>query len=345
MTISTRLKIHVSNFEKHLKNASDFLVKCQIDEPYVQKGILQGSLCPWEIGVADTSGLTILEDFHNTLEAMWVWSYYTKVSNKQTYMPNIEMGWNYIVNNFERHIPPTEENKGLYDCSHVILCGSLYEKIFSDNTYHKWIEYAGNRLAHYLNLISSRPSYSDFWMESCFVWWMAACLGSAAQLQGNVEWLKTARIFVRHTVIEKEKPFTDVNREPRPIGGIGGHECYSCNASKALAILSCRPSEKVLKEIIAGKFLPSAPRKFVKRPVDENPWNANVAMALGKSYLFTSEDGFLEKYFSIMNALKKRDIENSSALARSEDFLVRESWVTFFYAYAYASVIQDVYRK
>jgi hypothetical protein len=345
MTTSARLKTHVSNFEKHLKNASDFLVKCQIAEPYVQKGILQGSLCPWEIGVADTSGLTILEDFHDTLEALWVWCYYTRVSNKQTYTPNIEMGWNYIVNNFERHIPPTDENKGLYDCSLVILSGSLYEDTFSNRTHHRWIEDAGNRLAHYLDSISSRTCYSDFWVESCFVWWMAVCLGSAAQLTSNQEWLRIARIFVRHTVIEKEKPFTYVDRESRPVGGIGDHECYSCNASKALAILSCRPSEKVLKETIVGKFLPLIPRGFVKRPVDENPWNANVAMALGKSYLMTGENAFLEEYFSIMDELKKRDIQNSSALPRCEDFSARESWVTFFYAYAYSSIIEDVYSK
>lgn len=344
-TVLARLKVHMSNFEGHLKSASDFLVKCQIAEPYVQKGLLKGSVCPWEIGIADTSGLTILEDFHDTLEAMWVWCYYTKVSNKQTYVPNIKMGWNYITSNFERHIPTTDENQGLYDCSHLVLCGSLYEEILLDKTYHRWIENAGNKLARYLNSISPRTGYSDFWMESCFVWWMAACLGSAAQLMRNEEWLRIARSFVRCTVIEKEKPFSNVEMEPRPIGGIGDHECFSCNANKALALLSCCLSEEILKDIIVGAFLPLTPRRFVKRPVDENPWNANVAMALGKSYLYTGEDKFLEKYFSIMDGLKKRDLQNSSALSRCENFGARESWVTFFYAYAYASVIQDIYRR
>lgn len=345
LDLRTSLKTHMTSLEQHLKHASDFLVKCQIAEPYVQRGILRGSVCPWEIGVADTSGLTILEDFHDTLEAMWVWSYYTRVSNKETYVPNIEMGWNYVVNNFERHIPKTEETKGLYDCSIAILCGSLYEETFSNKTYHKLIEGAGNRLAHYLNSMSSGTCHPDFWMTSCFVWWMSSCLGSAAQLMNKEEWLGIARDFVSHTVIEKDKPFTNVAREPRPIGGIGDHECFSCNANKALAILSCRPSEKVLRETIVGEFLPLTPSVFVKRQVEENAWNANVAAALGKCYLLTGENEFLRKYFSIMNELRNRDVQNSSALPRSEDFLARESWVTFFYAYAYASVIQDVYRK
>lgn len=333
------LERHVKDLERHFKNASDFLVKCQIVEPYVQKGILQGSVCPWEIGVADTAGFTILEDFHDTLEAMWIWCYYTGVSKKHTYKPNIDMGWNYVTTNFERHIPSTRENEGLYNCSHVILCGPLYEEIFLDNSYHKWIEDAGNRLARYLlNFGSLRKDYSDFWMESCFAWWMASCLGSAAQFLGNNEWLEVARTFVRRTIIEKKKPFSNVEKEPRHKGP-GDHECFSCNANKVLALLSCYPSDKVIEKMIVDKFLPLAPKKFVKRHVDENPWNANVAMALGKSYLLTGEDEFLQRYFSIMDELKRRDIQNSSALPRSEKFPVRESWVTFFYAYAYASVI------
>jgi hypothetical protein len=78
------------------------------------------------------------------------------------------------------------------------------------------------------------------------------------------------------------------------VGGPGDHECYSCNANKALAILCCCPSEKVLEETIVGKFLPLTPKRFVRRPVEENPWNASVAMALGKSYLLIGEAQFLE---------------------------------------------------
>lgn len=337
--IHTRLRKHVEDLEMYFKNASDFLVKCQIIDPYVQKGTLKGSVCPWEISVADTWGFTILEDFHDTLEAMWVWCYYTGVSRKDTYEPNIEMGWSYVTTNFERFIPPAKENEGLYNCSHVILCGSLYEKIFLDNSYHKWIEAAGNRLARYfLKIRSSKRDRSDFWMKSCFAWWMASCLASAAQSLGNNEWLEAAKTFVRRTIIEKEKPFSKVEKEPRHKGP-GNHECFSCNANKVLALLSCFPSEKVVKETLVHKFLPLTPKKFVKRHVDENPWNANVGAALGKSYLHTSKEEFLHSYFAIMDELNRRDVQNSLALPRSEKFPVRESWVTFFYAYAYAAVI------
>jgi len=85
------------------------------------------------------------------------------------------------------------------------------------------------------------------------------------------------------------------------------------------------------------KFLPLAPRQFIKRRADENPWNANVATALGKGYLSTGEEEFLRGYFAIMDELNAR--AKNSALSRSKKFPVKESWVTFFYAYAHAAVI------
>jgi len=331
--IQMSLRKHVENLDTFFKNASDFLVRCQIADPYVHEGTLKGAICPWEIGVADNQGLLILEDFHDTLEAIWVWCYYTKISGKNIYQPNIEMGWNYVSKNSERHIP-----ENTYDCSHLILCGSLYEKIFKDNTYYKLIETAGNGLAHYFKELARKKDCSDWMTESCWAWWMASCLGSVAESLRNNEWSEAAKNFVKRTVVEEEKPFCSVGNEPRHRGP-GDHECFSCNANKVLALMSCYPSE-ITRKIITDKFLPLAPKRFVRRKVDENAWNANVAMALGKSYLLTGEEKFLHSYFAIMNELRRRDIQNSSALPRSQNFPARESWVTFFYAYAYAAVIE-----
>lgn len=337
LEIGVRLEKHVDDLEKHFRDASDFLVKCQIIEPYVDRGILRGSVCPWEIGVADTHGFTILEDFHDTLEAMWVWCYYTEISGKDTYRQNIEMGWNYVDSNFERHIPPDKEDEGLYNCSHTILCGTLYEKVFRDNTYHELLETAGDRLACYLRRIGSEEESPDWTIESCWAWWMASCLGSVGQTLGKKKWLEAARTFVGRTVVEKEEPFCSIADEPRHRGP-GGHECFSCSANKVLALLHCCPPQTT-KEILLDRFLPVVPERFVNRHIDENAWNANVAMALGRRFLLTNQEEFLSSYFSIMDELKRRDLEKSSALPRSPEFAVRESWVTFFYAYAYVSAI------
>ena len=330
-----RLEEHLSNLENHFKKASDFLVKCQIAEPYICEGTLKGSVCPWEIGVADTHGLTILEDFHDTLEAIWVWTYYTKISNRNSYKRNIDMGWKYVTTNFERFIPFNRNTEGLYDCSQVLLAGSLYQTVFRDKRYYKWIKIAGERLVNYLLKVESPKGreYSD-------PWWMTHCLASAAALLDNDEWLEIAKKFVEKNILERKKRFYKIDREPKHRGP-GGHDFFSENANKALALLSTFSQEKAVKDVILNEFLPSLPGYFVKRHTDENVWNANLAAAIGKCYLFTGEERFLHHYFIIMDELRSRDYQNSSALPRSENFPAKESWVTFFYAYAYASIVSD----
>ena len=51
---------------------------------------------------------------------------------------------------------------------------------------------------------------------------------------------------------------------------------------------------------------------------------------------------FLRCFFVIMNELARKDSENCAALPRSSSFGRKESWVTFFYARAYASVKRDL---
>lgn len=249
------------------------------------------------------------------------------------------MSWNYIIANIDRHIPANIEDEGLYNCSQMVLCGILYKEIFLDNSYDRWIEFCGDRLTRYLMKSElSEKNAEDFWIRCCWAWWMASCLGYAGKFLNKNKWIEAARDFVRRTVTVERQPFSELEKESSKKGP-GGHDCFSCNANKVLALLSCYSSREAAKEIILKRFLPVAPRRFIRRSVDENPWNANVAMALGKSYSLTSEDEFLKGYFSIIDELKRRDHGNSSALPRSKEFPIRESWVTFFYAYAYASVI------
>jgi hypothetical protein len=331
-----RLGQHRRNLPIHFEKASSFLVKCQIIEPYVEKGMLHGCVCPWEIGEsAEEGAFPILEDFHDTLEAIWVWSYYTKASHKQTFKPNIDWAWEYIVKNWNRFIGKDETaNKSLYDCSYVLFSGTLYEKVFNDYKYEKLVTEAGNRLEKYLIKLKSteaREYYDPFWMTYC--------LSLAAKSLKKEKWLKTAEKFAKETIANTRNPFSKIEKEPQHKGP-GGHDFFSKNANKALATISCLNREKIAKEIITEKFLPILPRKFVSRHADENAWNAHLATAISKSYVFTGNEKFLSRYFVIMKELEKRDKQKSAALPRAPaSFSRRESWVTFFYAHAYASVI------
>ena len=330
-----RLHRHKEGLEVHFRKASKFLVKCQVVEPHVEKGTLHGCVCPWEIGQSAAEGaFPILEDFHDTLEAMWVWSYYTGISRKLTFKSNIDCAWEYIVENWKRFIGEEKAwNQSLYDCSLVLFSGILHQEIFNDHGYEGLLIQAGNRLEKYLSRLKSTEGreYHD-------PFWITYCLNLGAKSLKQEKWSKTAKALVKTTIANDEIPFSRMKDEPRHKGP-GGHDFFSKNASKALALMSCLSREEIAKEIILEKFLPCLPEKFVSRHVDENAWNANLASAIGKSYVFTDDKEFLHQYFVIMDELKVRDVQNSAALPRSPSFLRRESWVTFFYGHAYVSVL------
>lgn len=329
-----RLNQHRKSLQTHFREASEFLVKCQIIKPYVETGILHGSICPWEIGEsADEGAFPIQEDFHDTVEAIWIWSYYTKVSGRRIFKSNIDWAWKYVVSNWKRFMGDEKaEDKGLYDCSHILLSGTSYERVFGDNGYKELVIKAGNSLEKYLvNLNSTEGS------QQIDPFWMAYCLSLAAKSLKQRKWIKTAETFVKNTIVDVAKPFSKIEMEPL-CHAPGNHDFFSKNANKALALISCWGQEKIAKQIILDKFLPCLPKKFVSQHADENAWNAHVAAAIGKSYVFTGNKEFLNPYFALMDELKARDVQKSAALPRSPSFPRRESWVAFFYAHAYAAV-------
>lgn len=328
-----RLRSHRRNLRRHLHRASAFLVKCQIREPYVVRGLLRGTVCPWEIGVMEPYGFTLQEDFHDTLEAMWVWTYYTKVSKRPTFVENIQAGWKYVTANFERFVPTNQAIQGYYDCAQLLHTSTLYDDVFADKSYRRWMDIAGNRLAWYLSTL--RPArgreYSD-------PWWMTVCLAGAAKQVGNHGWKEVAQQFVNRTILRSKQPFRLIEKEPRHRGP-GGHDFFSQNATKIQALLACTPTKEELEDLLINTILPLTPTQFVARRTDENAWNASVAAALGKCFAVTRSPEFLQRYFAIMDELQQRDEQQSAALPRDTRTLVRESWVTYFYARAYTAVL------
>jgi hypothetical protein len=328
-----RLEKQRQALASHFETSSSFLVKCQIIEPYVEKGTLRGCVCPWEIGdSAEEGAFPILEDFHDTLEAIWVWSFHAKASGDAIFKPHIDSAWEYIIRNWKRFIGGDEAStKSLYDCSYVLFSGTFYAEVFGDNQYEDQILQAGHHLDKYLGHLKStegREYYDPFWM--------AYCLGLGAKSMKQKKWLETARAFVVDNVVKPSGSFSKVRNEPRHIGP-GGHDFFSKNANKALALISCLDEEKAIRETLLEKFLPCLPRGFVPRHADENAWNAHLATAIGKASATTGSEVLLNRYLTVMDELAARDAAGSAALSRSPSFLRRESWVTFFYAHAFAS--------
>ena len=332
------LQDNKESLRTHLRKASDFLAKCQIVAPYVAKGTLHGCVCPWEIGEsADEGAFPILEDFHDTLEAVWVWSLHTKVSGDTAYWQRANWAIQYAIKNCERFIGENRKiGKSLYDCSHVLFSGTLFSSISNIERFSRYFIIAGDHLSKYLRSLKTTDGreYHD-------PFWMAHCLGLAAKGLRQKEWHDVAETFVKSTIVDKKEPFTKIDEEPDHLGP-GGHDFFSKNANMALALISCSDDRKETNRILMKKLLPLIPKSFVSRKVDENAWNAHLAATLGKSYLLTGSDLFLRSYLTIVDELQARDQGKWAALPRSPSFGRRESWVTFFYARARASTSKSL---
>jgi len=337
-SVRDELEKHERGLKGHLKKASEFLVTCQIVAPYVEQGLLHGCVCPWEIGEsAEEGAFPIVEDFHDTLEAVWVWSLYSKVSGDRSFDTNVGWAWKYVMANWKRFVGVENgRDKGLYDCSYALFSGILYESVFGGSLNRRHFLMAGNRLADYLCMHPSTAGREYF-----DPFWMAYCLELAAKKLKQEKWRMIAEEFVNNTVVNAKNPFTAADEEPVHKGP-GGHDFFSKNANMALALASSFGHQKVAKRILSTKFLPCIPSRFVVRHADENAWNAHLATSVGNSYLLTGRKEFLRCFFVIMNELARRDTENCAALPRSSSFGRRESWVTFFYARAYASIKRNL---
>lgn len=306
------------------KKASKFLVKCQVSDPYVVEGLLKGVVSPWEI----SGDRPILEDFHDTLEASWIWTFYTMISDDKSFLSNISLAWLYVTSNWDRFI----NQDAIYDCTHVMFAGSLYEKAFKVIKYRELMDHCASIVA---NHIESRDNadgreYSD-------PWWATAILAWYGKHVANPRFLGIAKRFINRFLVEAEVKFTRFEDEPKHLGP-GNHDFFSTNANKVIALVASYGDSELARKIFLEHLLPIVPTGFIPRHVDENVWNANVATAMALAYRVTRNERFREVYVEILKELSSRDVNSEAALPRHPDFPARESWVTFFWGLAKAAL-------
>ena len=109
---------------EHLERASIFLTQRQLIEPWVTHGKLYGCVSPWELG----TWIGAYEDFHDTLEAIWIWTVYTYVVECDTFSRNIRAAIRYVLSNYDRFLK--KENSGfIYDASHLMHTSHALESL------------------------------------------------------------------------------------------------------------------------------------------------------------------------------------------------------------------------
>lgn len=131
--------------------------------------------------------------------------------------------------------------------------------------------------------------------------------------------------------------FSRFEEEPAHVGP-GGHDFFSSNANRVLALVASLGEEA--KSVLEEEFLPLVPQGFIERCADENAWNTHVASAMAAAYRITGKRAFLRAFNVITEELERRGLGEGS-LPRSKDFPLRESWVAFFICFAYLNLVTD----
>ena len=57
-------------------------------------------MAPWKLG----GSLPFREDFHDTLEAVWVWSRYRELTGDVSYDGNVISALSYVRDTFDEHL-------------------------------------------------------------------------------------------------------------------------------------------------------------------------------------------------------------------------------------------------
>lgn len=322
------LKSHRENETAHFRRAATFLTRCQLLSPYVEKGLLRGVVCPWEIKQTSQATSPILEDFHDTLEAIWVWSHYRKIAGNRDFDANVEEAWSYVSKNLNR-FQPFEP----YDASHALLVLSELTEARRSGKLWTLRTRAVETVQKYLSTLDQyegREYHDPFWM--------LFALSRYGRAHGDNTVLAFVRRIHKRWEIRGAFHMTAFDLEPKHIGP-GNHDFFSSSANKVLAFTATLGPVQKAKTWLEGRVLPLIPKGFVSRHVDENPWNAHVASAMAIGFNITNNPAFLREYFSIVNELMRRDKRRMRSLPRQPgSYRGNESWVTFFWSFAYAEL-------
>ena len=299
---------------KRIKRVAEFLTDCQILE---SREPILGTVCPWELN----RSLPAREDYHDTLQALWVWEKYESLTGDHSFSENQEAGWRYVLRNQDRFLSPTspEALNPSYDSSYVLLATNCGTRLPSER--RLLAERASGVLAE---SIKSNP---DPRLREYFnPWWHVGNLADYGKKRNDRRCLELAIAYAEEWLPRmKFRPgFKEEDHS-----GPGKHDFFSSHGLMIYAAC-CTDTTSLLPTGLTDLL----PDRFVARKNDENPWNASVCWGLGRLISVAPNECLLRSFESIMEVLFERARRNRGVLARAEDFPERESWATFFWIFA-----------
>ena len=311
-TLETRLNHHLSRKQAILTGASGFLARCQ----WMEEDEFKGTVCPWELN----RGLDFQEDFHDTLEALWVWNRYRKASQNSNFDRNMELALKYIRKNAERIVFSKEAYPvtRCYDAAFLLLLDMELEGLEKEMTKAgELLKEAIRRLERFDQREYRNPL------------WHCSILYEYGKKIGDEDAVACAQrpldAITEHGVLLPDYS------EPRHEGP-GRHDFFSSWGMTVYYLCTVEPD--LVREIQR----PEVHDWYQERERDEFAFNLSRCWGLGKLYRQTGKTWALEAFFDIWDQIP---CEPEKGLPRQRDFPVPESWATFFQVFAYLSVDDD----
>jgi hypothetical protein len=127
----------------------------------------------------------------NTLEAIWVWSRYTELTGRPTYLPNIADAWVYCEN-----FPAWQEEGGsneyyrVHNCAWALAAESAYRSATGDSSFVDYADTCANWIVDHPLFIHPSQDLNAF-VEA----WAAGNLYLYAEEIGNSSWASAALTY------------------------------------------------------------------------------------------------------------------------------------------------------
>ena len=285
-------------------------------------GAARGNVPPWP-GAEDL-------DFHGTLSAIWVWSRAQALSENDHFSLHLAAGWNFINSAWDQFIPPAlgpaAGDEAAYDCAMVLRAALADPHILrsdgEDDRRRDRAAAAARLLGAYINDLE-KPIGREFRDPGFLAW----TLGEYARVVGDRGLSSMVRRFVDAAFgMKSPPPFTS---EPAAADGLFDFSCTS--ATRVLAVVAAEGPTPFIGAWLRERVAPVVARTFVGRPMDENTWNACLAVASGRAFAVSTDPVFFEAHGSILAELDRR--AEQGALGRQPGFSA-ETAATFYYAMA-----------
>jgi hypothetical protein len=313
------LRAWAADAARRFQRAGDVLAARQ-----VLSGPDKGNVPPWP-GADDA-------DFHGTLAAIWIWTRAQKLAHGDRFALNVAGGWSFVESAWRRFIPsalgPTSPDEAAYDCAMVLRAAVADQLPRDSRDLATRVETAARLLAVYLADLDDLGG-REFKDPGFLVW----SLADYARAIGERGMLAGARRFVDRAFGMKAPPaFT---AEPGPTDGL--FDFSSTTATRILSVLAGEGATPFVGAWLRERVGTGAPRGFVRRPMDENAWNACTATALGRAFVVSTDPTFFDAHQAIMAELDRRS--SDGGLGRQPGF-AGETLATFYYALAVDALVK-----